>query len=911
MQSNYLFKMKTQPGFIRPFTFHLLLILACLAALARPALATVAFTLTPAAISNTYNDTITFQVTGLTNAGDTVVVQKYLDANGDGVVDAGDVLWQQFTLTDGQAGMVIDGVTNFNVPGDADGLANEQITAHLYPQADFSQVIAANYLLVITSPANHFLPLTNSLLVTNFPYAQKFTGTVLNNGAPVPYANVLLFPASGTSGDGPGNPIGGVVANNAGVYSLPAPAGPYLLVPFKTNYVASLAGAAGVVLSSGATLNTNLSLLATTRSISGQIVDAANTSQGLPGMLVTAAMKNGLLGISTTDSNGFFTLGVTTNQWGISLLGAGLAFHGYVGPQNKVDVNTVTGNVAGVTLALPKATALFYGNVKNNSGSPFAGEVAIYAYDNNNGLYQTDGYTDANGNYVTAALGGLGANDPWNVGVDNSSSFPNDNFSQPPFDQNGGTNLLAGQAVLADFTVIPAPNLITGNVKFNGTNLVNLTVNAYTEDTNNYQAQATTDGSGNYTLIVGNGTWNVSVNCQGNNNSLNSILDTGFQCPCGLNITISNNNSSGNNILVSPGGSGQIFGYLTNSSGAGLGSVTIYLQNVCSGQGYSAFTTGSGYYSITVPDGQYNVNVDCGGLNSAGYDCLNTATVTLVSGSVQQNFTAQSSGGGSITLFGYVRDSYASPVAGVTVSASDGTGDHYSTTTDGNGYYGFNAGNGTWDVSVSCSGLNSLGYACVSDESTNIYQDTVELDFTAESGNSGTPLAITTTVVPDGLVGSVYDQQLSASGGQSPYAWSLDPGSLLLPPGVQLSPSGVLSGTLATADVGTNYFLVDVTDNLGNTASQFLSLAVYPALTIATSPLPNGTQGTPYSTQVLVSGGRPLYLGTAPDGYGAVFPSGSLPPGLNFSYGTITSSNEYFVISGTPTNTGTVHHGRL
>ena len=35
------------------------------------------------------------------------------------------------------------------------------------------------------------------------------------------------------------------------------------------------------------------------------------------------------------------------------------------------------------------------------------------------------------------------------------------------------------------------------------------------------------------------------------------------------------------------------------------------------------------------------------------------------------------------------------------------------------------------------------------------------------------------------------------------------------------------------------------------------------------------------------------------------FPNGSLPPGLTFSYGTVTSSNQQFVISGTPTNTGT------
>ena len=38
-------------------------------------------------------------------SGHTVVIQKFLDANTDGVIDAGDILVQQFNLTDSQPGM--------------------------------------------------------------------------------------------------------------------------------------------------------------------------------------------------------------------------------------------------------------------------------------------------------------------------------------------------------------------------------------------------------------------------------------------------------------------------------------------------------------------------------------------------------------------------------------------------------------------------------------------------------------------------------------------------------------------------------------------------------------------------------------------------------------------------------------
>ena len=65
-------------------------------------------------------------------------------------------------------------------------------------------------------------------------------------------------------------------------------------------------------------------------------------------------------------------------------------------------VDTTAGSVSGVTIAVPKATAVFYGTVKDNLGNPFSG-VAIYSSDNNDN-YETDGYSDAAGNYVAGLL---------------------------------------------------------------------------------------------------------------------------------------------------------------------------------------------------------------------------------------------------------------------------------------------------------------------------------------------------------------------------------------------------------------------------------------------------------------------------------------------------------------------------
>src|SRR2546423_1204318 len=90
--------------------------------------AAVTFTNAPKAVSNTYSGFITLSIGGLTNT-EKVVVQKFLDANTNGVIDGKDLLVQQFTLQDG-VNFVIGGLTNANVPGDSNPAAGA-ITASL------------------------------------------------------------------------------------------------------------------------------------------------------------------------------------------------------------------------------------------------------------------------------------------------------------------------------------------------------------------------------------------------------------------------------------------------------------------------------------------------------------------------------------------------------------------------------------------------------------------------------------------------------------------------------------------------------------------------------------------------------------------------------------------------------------
>ena len=68
----------------------------------------VSFSVTPSAVSNFYAGTITLQIGGLAS-GETVLVEKFRDNNGNGIIDGADTEVQQFRVTDGQASVFYDG----------------------------------------------------------------------------------------------------------------------------------------------------------------------------------------------------------------------------------------------------------------------------------------------------------------------------------------------------------------------------------------------------------------------------------------------------------------------------------------------------------------------------------------------------------------------------------------------------------------------------------------------------------------------------------------------------------------------------------------------------------------------------------------------------------------------------------
>ena len=152
------------------------------------------------------------------------------------------------------------------------------------------------------------------------------------------------------------------------------------------------------------------------------------------------------------------------------------------------------------------------------------------------------------------------------------------------------------------------------------------------------------------------------------------------------------------------------------------------------------------------------------------------------------------------------------------------------------------------------------------------------------------PLTIVTTSLPNGSINQLYAFALSPNGGTTPYTWGLKAGSPLLPSGLSLSASGVISGTPTVTSNATHTFTL--TDATALTIEKNLQLIISAnPLSITTpSPLPQGTANQNYSAQLAASGGTGSYT------WGLAGGSPALPTGL-----TLNPANG--LISGIPTGT--------
>lgn len=151
-------------------------------------------------------------------------------------------------------------------------------------------------------------------------------------------------------------------------------------------------------------------------------------------------------------------------------------------------------------------------------------------------------------------------------------------------------------------------------------------------------------------------------------------------------------------------------------------------------------------------------------------------------------------------------------------------------------------------------------------------------------------ITVNPATLPNGGVGTPYNQTVSGSGGTAPYTFSISSGGL--PPGLLLnSVSGAITGTPTTA--GTFTFTITATDATGCSGSHPYEITIAspgcPAITLSPTTVPPAVELTPYSQTITASGG------TAPYTYS--ISSGALPNGLAINPATGT-------IAGVPAQSG-------
>jgi len=569
----------------------------------------------PATISNEYSGLVSVHIAGLTN-GETVLVEKFLDVNANTNVNAIDTLMRSFLVTDGRRS-VIGGVTNLNVPGDLNP-TNGVITTALSFEGSDLDLLVGRHIFRLSSPTGRFAATNVSFRVTNSAYAQTVTGRVRSSGTNVPYGIVAVLKVS--PGDG-GEFVAGTVAASDGLFTIKVPAGTYRVVGAKRGFVDDMVTAGTVVLAPGATLSNNVSILAATRTLSGRLMDAANTNQGLAGVQFFVNSTNDLFALSVTDSNGWFNVPVSAGVWRIEPDAEALGFLGYPGPQESPMANTTSGDVTNLWILVPRATALIYGTVKAVSGTPIPG-VEIYA-SSSDSPYETRTQTDTLG-YFTL---GVTASSWW-VGV-SSSDLARLGFLDTNWPAVTVTN---GEALRMDLTLQPFTSRLFGQVLDDAGNSVGDIGLSGSHGPGSYSHTRTAE-DGRFQLGVVGGTWHLQLGREEATERRLVYPSQQVDVVEGQDVT----NLTYRVLRATNAISGTVLDHL----GSPVAGVGVYGSAQIDGQTYYPGYVQSGpdgSFVMYVANGTWLLGLECYGVESLGYDCPGMLTVAAPGGTGRADF---------------------------------------------------------------------------------------------------------------------------------------------------------------------------------------------------------------------------------------------------------------------------------
>ncbi|HSU69443.1 MAG TPA: putative Ig domain-containing protein, partial [Tepidisphaeraceae bacterium] len=154
--------------------------------------------------------------------------------------------------------------------------------------------------------------------------------------------------------------------------------------------------------------------------------------------------------------------------------------------------------------------------------------------------------------------------------------------------------------------------------------------------------------------------------------------------------------------------------------------------------------------------------------------------------------------------------------------------------------------------------------------------------------------------VPNAFLNTLYNYALTPLGAAGPVSFTA---TTAMPPGLNLSSAGVISGTPTSTGQTTVNF--SFTDGIDTTFRSF-QINVFTVRYTTPGVLPNATQNVPYNTSIVAAGGTGSFTYTTP---------GGLPGGLSLSSsgvisGTTTTGPGRYGFSVTATDTGSASYTR-
>lgn len=636
--------------------------------------ATPTLTLSHSTIQNDAIANIVYTIGGVAS-GETVMVERFLDVNANGAIDAGEPLTRRFSLTDGQAPS-IGGVRNKNIVGDDDGAQNGAIRADIpFPGIDPGlERIDGRFLIRVTAAGGTAMA---ALQVAQPNLPQRIVGTVMNaaNSAPIPFAFVIVVPP-----DAPGI-FTTTFANASGAFSVAVPEGNWALFGSAGGFIAP-GDSAEVSVPAGQTVTHNVPMIAGATRITGRVVDSV-TGAGIPSLIISAQTDENAgpfqIAVDLTDANGNFRLSVNAGQWEVEPLDQSLQRAGYL--PNSAFV-TVAGAEVAQNLPLTRANAMIYGRLTRSTGEPLPGLAMWVQMAGQDEDDMPSASINANGEYFIAVGPGM-----WELGPESSALAP---LRLRPYGQNA--TLAADQAVQRNFAFEPTTAVVAGWVRDqNGTPIVGVNFHGHFGDNGESVGNGNTGTEGQFEIPVWGGQWRFHV---GDDLEGSGLIESQ------LFLTVADGVDQRNIVYVVLRTNRQITGSVRTSGDQPVSNVGIYAMATIDGKDYEAFgnTDGSGNYSLGVVDGSWEIYADCWDLQQQNYSCPNSLTRVVSGGNQTANFTVNPPQVDA-HLRGRAVDQSGNPISGLNIGAY-GNGPQRQATTNPNGEFDIGVSAGWWTLQI-------------------------------------------------------------------------------------------------------------------------------------------------------------------------------------------------------------------